>query len=287
VTSRDVGWAIRVDEGIMNQGGSAHNTSDPTGVVATTPHTGTNGRIFWETNRDRPDPDTIHSMFGDASNELRLTPSPEGGSWPAASPDGTQVAYIRGTDIAVMNADGSDLVDLGLLGTHPTWSPDGSRLAYLSASGIDVVDLDDPSDVVHVASVPGGLLTGNGGIDWSPDGTKIAFGYRQPPNGHLGIAVVRADGRGSITPLTTPPDFDDETPAWSPDGTRIAFDRICGGVCGGVYVMDANGGNPVQLFASDPTHVADLGVDWSPDAKTIVFSRRDNFSQTGDLFTVP
>jgi hypothetical protein len=286
VAMRDVGTAIRVDQAVTNQGGSAHNTSDPTGVVATTPHTGTNGRIFWSTYRDAPDPVTIHSMFGDTSGQLRVT-SRDGGIWSAISPDGTQVAYIRGTDIAVANADGSDVIDLGLFGTHPTWSPDGSRLAYLSPSGIDVVDLDDPSDVVHVARVPSGLPSGNGSIDWSPDGTKIAFGYRQAPNGHSGIAVVRADGRGSITPLTTPPDSDDENPAWSPDGSQIAFDRLCGGVCGGVYVMDADGGNLIQLFGSDPAHVADYGVDWSPDGKSIVFSRRDDFGQGGDLFTLP
>lgn len=61
---------------------------------------------------------------------------------PSFSPDGERVAFVRwtddtddgGTDIWVMNADGSKKVNLtnsvGVMEAHPTWSADGTHLAY-------------------------------------------------------------------------------------------------------------------------------------------------------------
>jgi hypothetical protein len=52
--------------------------------------------------------------------------------------------------------------------------------------------------------------------DWSPDGTKIAFG--QTPDD---LYVMNADGSG-VTELISGPSSD-LSPTWSPDGTKIAF----------------------------------------------------------------
>ena len=55
----------------------------------------------------------------------------------------------------------------------------------------------------------------------------------------------------------------------SPDGTRIAFSSIRDRNLE-IYVMDADGGNPVNL-TRDPA--ADRGPAWSPDGQRIAFER--------------
>ena len=53
---------------------------------------------------------------------------PCGGTEPAWSPDGGRVAFGRGTQLWVMDADGSDARPLdGATGAEAAWSPDGRR----------------------------------------------------------------------------------------------------------------------------------------------------------------
>lgn len=74
-------------------------------------------------------------MNADGSSPTRLTDNPRR-DWQAAwSPDGSRIAFSRGTnnnsDIFIVNADGSGLMQL----THgienaadPAWSPDGRKI---------------------------------------------------------------------------------------------------------------------------------------------------------------
>jgi Tol biopolymer transport system component len=67
--------------------------------------------------------------------------------------------------------------------------------------------------------------------DWSPDGSRIAFGARKH------VFTIGARGRG-LDRLTGPRRARAASvdPAWSPDGERIAFLRD-----GDIYVMRADG----------------------------------------------
>ena len=52
---------------------------------------------------------------------------------PAWSPDGLRIAFVRGNDIWVMNADGSGQRRLTSGAAHdraPNWSPDGRTIAF-------------------------------------------------------------------------------------------------------------------------------------------------------------
>jgi hypothetical protein len=286
VSPDDVGAAIRVDEEITNAGGTAHGTSDPTGVVAMTATTHPNGRIFWVTSRDgSPGDFDIHSMFPDGSSPQQLTSATGFATEPAVSPDGKLVAFVdfdAGSELKLMTADGSTVVDLGVQGTYPAWSPNGARIAYATGLGIGVV-----GDFGNVTLIPLPFGSTSGRLAWSPDGTTIAFAYRFPGHTDYDIATVAADGRGAITELTTSP-VDDHDPAWSPTGDRIAFDRgpVAGSITDGdLFAMDANGSNETLLVDGDASHVVTFGVDWSPDGSTILFSRFDNGNT--DLFTIP
>ena len=88
-------------------------------------------------------------------------------------------------------------------------------------------------------------------------------------------AVAPPSGWAQGTPINlTNNTQDDFGPVWSPDGTRIAFvsDRIGNQK---IYVMNADGTNPVQLAQGDGH---DQSPAWSPDGTKIAFVS----SPTGD-----
>jgi TolB protein len=68
-------------------------------------------------------------------------------------------------------------------------------------------------------------------------------------------------------------------PDWSPDGKWIAFTTLTGAgfqIC----VVEANGGNATVLVeGEDPS--------WSPNSRTLVFSRRAGGRQVLSLLDVP
>ena len=291
VGSRDVGTGIRLDERDTTANGTALGESAPTVVVSTTVTTHQSGRIFWVTKLHAfPGPDTfrIDSMLPDGTSVQHVTTA-LGAGWstePAVSPDGALVAFVdfgNGGDISLMNADGSGRVDLGVQGSYPAWSPDASRIAFVTASGIDSVD-EDGNEIMLLPLTPGSLY---GPLAWSPDGTKIVFSYRRAGHADLDVAVVSADGRGSVTALTSSP-VDDHDPSWSPTGDRIAFERgsVNADTNNDLWVMNADGSNQTQLFAGDATHGAIQGTAWSPDAGKILFSIASGLG-TSDLYTIP
>jgi dipeptidyl aminopeptidase/acylaminoacyl peptidase len=69
-----------------------------------------------------------------------------------------------------------------------------------------------------------------GGIDWSPDGSAIAFDHRvdsDPSNGGSGNVSVVEVSSGKTRALVTQ-EGPDGSPEWSPDGKRIAFETAMG-----------------------------------------------------------
>jgi Tol biopolymer transport system component len=94
------------------------------------------------------------------------------------SPDGSQIAYIRGlggvhTSLRVMNADGSEprivsRLDVAMV-DHLVWLPDGRHLAFDTPSGkhIRVIDID--------GSALTELISPGRDPHWSPDGTLISY----------------------------------------------------------------------------------------------------------------
>lgn len=114
-------------------------------------------------------------------------------------------------------------------------------------------------------------------VDWSPDGSRIAFTGRRGDTS--AIYVVRANGAG-LVPLTGHASQDEESPVWSPDGSRIAF--VANSSAGrDVFVADANGTTQINLTNGAVTQPN--SPVWSPDGTRIAVW---DASADGDIYLV-
>jgi hypothetical protein len=177
------------------------------------------------------------------------------GFYPTWLPDGQRIGFWDGTLLTV-NADGTGRRPVSgspCCIVNPAWSPDGRKIAFeqeyiapdgetintaiyvmnSDATGVTRLTFDDDHDGYQFDNEP----------DWSPDGTKIAFGRE------TGVNVISAGGG---IPLPIAPGGGG--PVWSPDGQKITFVRA------GIWVMNADGTAQIPL-TSDST---DLYPSWQP-----------------------
>jgi Tol biopolymer transport system component len=221
-------------------------------------------RIFFDNGT--VDSDHLFSMEPNGGSVRQLTNGPLFDSDPAVSPNGTLVAFDRSggpnplkPSIFLMNSDGSHIVRLTTTpswaidgDTNPVFSPDGKQLAFVRDGAIYIVGVDGGrasaiTPPVLVASRP----------QWSPDGSKIAFGTSDQAGVDIGqnVHVVNADGSGfvALTHEISPDSAGD--PAWSPDGSFIAFTRFRAEIEPhyiAIVVMHSDGSNQNEIWHPAP-----------------------------------
>lgn len=116
------------------------------------------------------------------------------------------------------------------------------------------------------------------GARWSPNGKWIAFSS----SGGFNSNVWRVDSDGkNLLNLTQGQGSRNEYPDWSPDSRFIAFTSNRSGSPADLWVMEADGSNPVNL-TPDTLTTFESGARWSPDGSKIAYSA----SQDGNFIDV-
>jgi Tol biopolymer transport system component len=165
----------------------------------------------------------------------------------------------------------------GVVPSHATYPGENGRLAFvMERHHVWQVFTMDP-DGTHISQVTRftNRADGVGDIDWSPDGTKLAFSRDR--SGDSEIWIVNADGTG-LTRVTNDPQLSDGEAKWSPDGTQFVFTRESRRTGNGViYTMNVDGTNMTKLSDSTEYHE---GGRFTPDGSQIIFQA---FGEAGGI----
>ncbi len=191
--------------------------------------------------------------------------------------DGDRVIYVRNfmdimsdrrkSNIWMVGADGSDHrpITTGLNNNRsPRLSPDGSKLAFLSnesGSTQIMIRYMDTGQTFAVAQ----LLNGASGINWSPDGSQIAFSAfvpKTPPT----YAALPGAPKGSK--------WADKPTVY--DKTLFTQNGAGYGSLGNnhIFVVPSTGGSPRQVTSGEFNHGGDMS--WAKDNGAIYFSANRN-----------
>jgi dipeptidyl aminopeptidase/acylaminoacyl peptidase len=167
--------------------------------------------------------------------------------------DVSDTVGATGLDLYVMEADGSRRRRLfdGDEDVSPSWSPDGEQIAFVRGGGDDGtgrIFVVDPDAGSARALFENGGAAEDADPAWSPDGTQLAF-VRTEPDGSSHLMIANADGSDARSVLGRPEALG--SPSWSPDGTTLVFTVVGeGGESGGsIALLDVEEGSVETVAA--------------------------------------
>jgi Tol biopolymer transport system component len=244
----------------------------------------------------------IYSVNGDGTDLKRVTAEGDriiGSPFPAWSPDGRQIAFVKWTqgisggsvptELYLIDRDGTNRRKLPIRVTeHPgersdvvtgmAWSLDGKMLAVTRLSGLYVMPLDQMGEPKPVYQEKPELNTSS--PVWSPDGKKIAFYSWSNPSGSefehsAAVHVVNADGTKEVTVGTRVVKSrflqQDIPMRWSADGRQLFFPMMLANASVFAvreYVAYVDGVGEMQETGYTPLRHA------SPDGNRLVYVKQ-------------
>ena len=204
---------------------------------------------------------------------------------PEWSPDGRQIVFeIDGSEapfcsVALMNADGSDIVELtppqNLCEGFPSFTPDGSRVVFDRFDGVDEafwsMDLtgNDRQRIGPCCADP----------DVSPNGEKFSFvAFNDQP---FGAALFTSNIDGSNLFQVAPFSFAvAQKQDWAPDGQHLVFTKNGighpPGVSANIATIRPDGTHLRFLTHYEGGDVQAIVGSYSPDGRWIVFRLEDH-----------
>lgn len=218
------------------------------------PTLGTNQLLF---DSDRTNSrHEIYVMRTDGSCVNRLTNDAAYENWwPRASPDRTKILFMR--------------------------SPAGDPENYFTAS-LWVMNADG-SGVTRLRAPGEDGWVGQGHVEWSPDGTKIAM-FGALSTTHAEIYVTNASGKIPVA-YTNRGGWNTDV-SWSPDGNTLLFNgcvnsSVCAAANYEIYAMPATAlATPVQITNDS---LADFDAYYSPDGSKIAWLVNVNPAANGGI----
>jgi Tol biopolymer transport system component/tRNA A-37 threonylcarbamoyl transferase component Bud32 len=200
---------------------------------------------------------------------------------PAFSHNGLQLAFVRKLGGPYGELEVEDIASGKIrqltsdeaLVLSPVWSPN-DRFIYFASSRGGAVNI---WKIAAQGGQPEQITAGQGDdaeLDISRDGKSIVFSsYRVNVNLAEMSVDAPSSGRAGVRWLTTDSARGEMAPAYSPDGRRIAyFTNRIGAEKEGIWVMDTDGSNPVQLIGEDER--VNIFPRWAPDSQRLFYASR-------------
>ena len=209
------------------------------------------------------------------------------GNWDGPSPNPLSSPVPPRIQVWSVSTAGGAPILLGD-GDDPVIAPSGDRVLFMRDGQPWIVPIDGSAPAKKLFTVRGNV----GSIQYSPDGSRIAFVANRGDHAFIGVFSGDTTGITWIAPSTSR----DGSPRWAPDGTRIVFVRRPGS--GGapqpslgqfpqpwaLWVGDANTGganriyeSPATLRGSVPNTHGGYNLHWAAGDRIVFMSQLDGW----------
>lgn len=224
--------------------------------------------------------ESVTGQDSEANPKLIVFPKPEqySGEWYDLcwSPLGDKIALVADGNLLVMNANGTEILEIahqptgGTEWRSPSWSPDGSKIVACGWIYTYRMNVDGSNKIKITEDARMPTLSSNG--------SKIAFN-----KGWLGgLWVINIDGSDPHMILSsTAPVFGGRKVQfifqdWSPDDSKIVscveeYSMEGSSLNTSIWIINSDGSDAIRLFSGPPLGLAYKNVEWSPDGSKVIY----------------